>query len=114
MPSDAPLILLKDSVAGESGAPAVVLLHGFLGTRKDWRPVVDELTPDYRCISVDLPGHGGSFVKDPARGFTFEAFCDVLNERLDLLKADRIALVGYSMGGRMALYYALRHPGRVR
>jgi 2-succinyl-6-hydroxy-2,4-cyclohexadiene-1-carboxylate synthase len=114
MPARQPLILLKETVAGGMDAPALVLLHGFLGTRKDWRPIVEELVPEYRCISVDLPGHGGSFVKDPARGFTFDAFCDVLNARLDELKVDQMALLGYSMGGRMALYYALRHPDRIR
>lgn len=77
-----------------SGTP-IVFLHGFLGTAVDWEPVCSFL-PACPCIGFDLPGHGNSpFVED----FT--------------IAVPLFHLVGYSLGGRLALAYAAKHPEQI-
>jgi len=89
--------LFQNEITQGSG-PTVVFLHGFLGTNADWEPVCSNLT-DLHCIAVDLPGHG----KSP-----FE-------EKMDLdIEAERFVLVGYSLGGRLAMRYAAEHPERIK
>jgi 2-succinyl-6-hydroxy-2,4-cyclohexadiene-1-carboxylate synthase len=94
-----------------AGVP-VVLLHGFTGTGEFWRPVAG-LLPSRRCIFPDLPGHGGSGPPVPSDAWRLDRAADALAELLAEIGADRFALAGYSMGGRLALALALRHPARV-
>ena len=102
---------LGPSLAGERVRPAVVLLHGFMGRGTDWQDVTRKLDDRYLCVAPDLPGHGASL------GLTDEAYgiggaAKTVLEVLDGLETPRATLVGYSMGGRLALYLALRHPER--
>jgi 2-succinyl-6-hydroxy-2,4-cyclohexadiene-1-carboxylate synthase len=90
-------------------AESVVLLHGFSGTHRTWDRVVALLDPQrYRPLALDLPGHGAA--ADGARPITF-ASCVA-----DVLEAapTRFALVGYSLGGRVAIHVALAAPERVQ
>ncbi len=83
-------------------APTVVLLHGFTHTGASWDPVVSALGERYRAIAPDLPGHG--------RGSA------ATSDSLDGLTTDfppGTTLVGYSMGGRIALHLALAAPERL-
>ncbi len=73
--------------------------------------MTDSLKTEFRCIALDLPGHGTS-IGLPQETYTFEgAACSII-QLLDELQIDQAALVGYSMGGRLALYLALNHPER--
>ena len=90
----------------------LVLLHGFTGTGEFWLPVVNRL-PRRRCIFPDLPGHGGTDAPGPAAGWRLDRAADEVVQLLDRLGVERCALAGYSMGGRLALSLALRHPDRV-
>lgn len=65
----------------------------------------------FYCIAPDLPGHGSS-TGLPSGGYTMEGAALLIIGVLDALDIKRAALVGYSMGGRLALYLALRHPER--
>lgn len=87
-----------------------VLLHGFTGSAATWGPVVDGLAgAGHVPVAVDLPGHGRhAGENDPSR-FTLDATLDRIEEA-GRWPAD---LVGYSMGGRLALHFALGRPGRV-
>jgi len=87
-------------------APTLVLLHGFTHTGRSWDAVVAALGERYRPLTPDLRGHGSASDATPA---TLTA---VLSD-LDALAEGRFALVGYSMGGRLALHYALARPERV-
>src|SRR5262245_5710163 len=80
--------------------PPLVLLHGFTQTRQSWRRTARALAGRYRAIVPDLPGHGQSLYRTPS----FDA-CAAYVRAL----APRV-LVGYSMGGRIALYAALSVP----
>jgi 2-succinyl-6-hydroxy-2,4-cyclohexadiene-1-carboxylate synthase len=94
-----------------AGTP-LVLLHGFTGTGESWVPVANAL-PGRRCILPDLPGHGGTDAPLPPEDWRLDRAADALASLLDRLAVGRIALAGYSMGGRLALAFALRHPARV-
>jgi 2-succinyl-6-hydroxy-2,4-cyclohexadiene-1-carboxylate synthase len=96
-------------------APAVVFLHGFAGSARDWErcgAAVDRL--GLRAVAIDLPGHGDTEApEDPARFTVGETALD-LNALLDLNGIAHAHWVGYSMGGRVALHVAASTPSRVR
>ena len=96
---------------GERTLPRILFLHGFLGSGGDWLPVARELCNDFCCVMVDLPGHGKAGFREapPSDGF-FEQTVDALAELLRLSASSPSYLVGYSMGGRLALALLLRHP----
>lgn len=97
-------------VAGPAGAPPIVFVHGAMMGRSVWRPQIDALADRYRCISVDLPGHGTQ--RD--RSFTLdEAVAGVLRA-IDEEADGRAVLVGLSLGGYTAMTVAGQHPERVR
>jgi 2-succinyl-6-hydroxy-2,4-cyclohexadiene-1-carboxylate synthase len=83
-----------------------------MGHGADWQPVADALASTYRCLSPDLPGHGGSkHLDDDA--YTMEGAAAAVLGVLDDAGVAAATLVGYSMGGRLALHLALNHPERV-
>jgi 2-succinyl-6-hydroxy-2,4-cyclohexadiene-1-carboxylate synthase len=81
-------------------APDLVLLHGFTQTGRSWQPVGHALGARYRALAPDLPGHGAFAHRRPATFAACDAYLRVLAER-------PLTLVGYSMGGRVALHAAL-------
>lgn len=87
----------------------MLLLHGFMGRGADWQAVRLELPPAWVVVAPDLPGHGQS-VDLAADAYTMDAAADRLADALDA----PVDMVGYSMGGRLALHLALRHPSVVR
>lgn len=95
--------LLAYHVTGHG--PTVVFLHGFTQTATSWRPITEQLSTDFRCVTVDLPGHGGS---PNGRRSLVETADDVA--RLIGALGEPAIVVGYSMGARVALHVALSHP----
>ncbi len=94
-----------------SGAP-VIFLHGFMGCGEEWNEIVEQLT-GYFCVMPDLPGHGGSMGDlITADDYSFESVARLLIELMDDLGLKTACLVGYSMGGRIALYTAIEHQHR--
>ena len=89
---------MKVVSTGPASAPRVVCLHGFLGDGEDWRPLVEYCGGRYRFDLVDLPGHGSS-----TGPYDFTACV----AELIRLAQGASALVGYSMGGRLALATAV-------
>ncbi|KAK6931406.1 Thiamine pyrophosphate enzyme, C-terminal TPP-binding [Dillenia turbinata] len=98
----------------------VLFLHGFLGTGRDWIPIMKAISGAARCIAVDLPGHGESKVQvnhtvegeqDPR--LSLHVIADALCELIKLTTHGKVALVGYSMGARIALYMSLRLSNKI-
>ena len=90
-------------VAGNG--PAVVLVHSAIADSSLWDAQVEALAPHFRILRYDVAGHGGSCL--PSGSFSHLADLHALVEALGI---GRASLVGNSMGGRIALEYALEHP----
>ncbi|GAB4072749.1 2-succinyl-6-hydroxy-2,4-cyclohexadiene-1-carboxy late synthase [Barrientosiimonas marina] len=88
----------------------IVLLHGFTGSADTWDNLVHDLQNLYQLITLDLPGH--RYMKQGSVK-TIEAFCHDLTGLLDQLGLSQVHLIGYSMGGRTALSFAILYPDRV-
>ena len=97
----------------DAQGPPVLLLHGFTGSTRTWAPVAGVLSFEHTTIAVDLPGHGESDAPDDVARYALDRFADDLAQVLTELGIDRVAVLGYSLGGRAALRLALRHPLRV-
>lgn len=102
---------LSYTVRGNQDRPAILFLHGFMGSAGDWEPAIAVLEERFYCVAVDLPGHGDS-LDLPSEGYTMEGTTGLLVALLDELDVGLAVVVGYSMGGRLALYFALRLPER--
>ncbi len=100
--------------AGSPGRPALLFLHGFMGSGKDWEAVAGRFVGNYFCVMPDLPGHGETPVSAGAENCSMEGAARAVLHLLDSLKIEACHLIGYSMGGRLALYLAVHFPARFR
>ena len=98
---------------GPRDAPAIVLLHGSNADLHTWEPWAEDLRRDFRVVRFDQIGHG---LTGPAHsgGYRLADFVADIDELADLLELDRFVLAGNSMGGNIAVAYALARPERVR
>lgn len=95
-----------------TGPRPLVLVHGFTGSRDDWREHLAPLARLGRTLAVDQRGHGGSSNPGDPAGYTLDQLCADLDAVLQQLDAFPCDLLGHSMGGMVALRYALAHPER--
>ncbi len=100
----------EDAGAGER---AFVLVHGFTGSRDDFREHVPELARLGRTIALDQRGHGGSSNSGRDEDYTLDGLVADLAAAFDALGLERADLLGHSLGGMVALRFALAHPARV-
>ncbi|GAA5117876.1 alpha/beta fold hydrolase [Alloalcanivorax gelatiniphagus] len=91
---------------GESG-PRVVLCHGLFGQGKNWTRIAKALSAEHRVLLLDMPNHGRS---PWTERFDYLELADLVAAELG---DEPVALVGHSMGGKIAMCLALRHPGLV-
>ncbi|WP_066310850.1 2-succinyl-6-hydroxy-2,4-cyclohexadiene-1-carboxylate synthase [Bacillus sp. FJAT-29814] len=96
-----------------SGFP-LLLLHGFTGDSSTWSPFCDSWGSHSQLIIPDIIGHGESDSPEDVNLYTMEAAARAIAGILDHLAISQIDLLGYSMGGRLALTFALAYPERVR
>ena len=95
-----------------TGQP-LLLLHGFTGSAAAWGELAEQLSSYRRVLAVDLIGHGRSSAPaDPGR-YTMERCVADLVALLDRLEIESADVLGYSMGGRVALQLAAAAPARV-
>jgi pimeloyl-ACP methyl ester carboxylesterase len=93
------------------GVP-LVLLHGLGNEAHLWDDFVPAVAPHYRVLALDQRGHGDSDW-DPEARYDAESMTDDLEAVLDAFEIDRFVLLGFSMGGRVAMTFAGRHPERL-
>jgi len=95
-----------------SGEP-VVLLHGaFMAISGDWNDWINELAKTRKVIAVEMQGHGRTV--DIKRDITYENLADDVAGLLGFLKIERADVMGYSLGGGVAIECAIRHSEKVR
>jgi pimeloyl-ACP methyl ester carboxylesterase len=97
------------SVDGPTDAPPIVFLHGAI-VGNIWGPQVRALRDRFRCITVDLPGHG----RLASTPFSFDAAVAAVTGVIDACVQDRAIVVGLSLGGYVGMATAAAAPDRVR
>lgn len=95
-----------------TGGVPLVLLHGLGNEAHLWDDFIPCVAPHYRVLALDQRGHGDSDW-DPEVRYDAESMADDLEAVLDATNIDRLVLVGFSMGGRVAMTFAGRHPERL-
>jgi len=104
-------VRLNYFVTGE-GAP-VTLLHGFTQSGRSWREVIATMPAGYQWVAPDLRGHGQTRIRAGAP-CSMDACLSDLEMLWDHLGVERTHLIGYSMGGRLAVHVAVHRPERLR
>lgn len=100
---------------GSASRGAVLFLHGFAGGADDWTGILEALRAGgYASVAVDLPGHGSTGAPPDSGRYSPGCVARDLAEALDALGVPSVHAVGYSMGARVALRFALDAPARVR
>jgi 2-succinyl-6-hydroxy-2,4-cyclohexadiene-1-carboxylate synthase len=98
-----------DAGHGES----VVLLHGFTGSAEAWNPLSRVLAQRFRVITIDLPGHGLTSSPAARERYLIDRVAGELAQMVERLGSSPAGWLGYSMGGRIALYLAVCYPQSV-
>lgn len=88
--------------------PAIVLLHGFLGSAEIWKSFSRRLSEWFSVITVDLPGHGLSSHTD--RSCSMDEMADAVRQVLKAAGINSCLMVGHSMGGYVTLAFAEKYP----
>jgi 2-succinyl-6-hydroxy-2,4-cyclohexadiene-1-carboxylate synthase len=102
---------LRYFVHDEGTGPPLILLHGFTGSSAGWAPVMESLSGHHRVLAIDLPGHGRTDAPYESERYQMGNVAADIEKLLSTLCIGRAHLLGYSMGGRLALFLALRYPG---
>lgn len=118
MIKDATVSIGDDEIAfsdTEGDGPPVLLIHGNSACKEAWRRQYEsDLGARYRMIAFDLPGHGGSKdAVDPEGTYNMPGYAEVATQLLSRLGVERAAVVGWSLGGHIAIEMISRFPGVV-
>jgi len=95
---------------GGAGLPPLVILHGFLGSSRNWQTAGRDLAAHFHVFALDLRNHGSS--PHASTQAYDEMVADVL-AWLDAHQLTKVTLMGHSMGGKVAMLIACRYPERV-
>lgn len=95
---------------GGAGLPPLVILHGMLGSSRNWQSAGRDLAAGFHVFALDLRNHGDSF---HAREMNHAALAGDVIAWMDAQDLERVHLLGHSMGGKAAMRLAVDHPRRV-
>ena len=95
---------------GGAGNPPLVILHGLLGSSRNWQTAGADLAQKFHVCALDLRNHGRSPQVDE---MTYGAMMDDVIAWLDARAIAKVTLLGHSLGGKVAMLLACRHPERV-
>ena len=109
--------LVSYSLVGDPNYPTILFLHGFMGDRYEFKQAIAALSKHFYCVAIDLPAHGQTVVIDQVADhhqitnqdyyYTIQPIANFIVKLLGFLYINQCFLVGYSMGGRLALYLAI-------
>ena len=91
--------------------PTVALIHGLLGSHRNWDHLVDALAAEHRVVAPDLLGHGAS--AKPMGDYSLSSHAAMLRDLFDHLGIASATIVGHSLGGGIALQFAYLFPERI-
>ena len=98
---------------GQSDGPTILFIHGFMGSSRDWGKVIEKLdNKGFNILTIDLPGHGRTRLETDEKFYTIPETANQIIRVLDHLDIQKCSVVGYSMGGRLALHLALNFSER--
>ncbi len=97
----------------EGHGDPLLLLHGFTGSKLDFHDQLPWFTERYRVLAPDQRGHGESSNLGRADAYSFDMLVEDLAGYLDAIDIQRCHLLGHSMGGMVAMRFALRYPERL-
>jgi 2-succinyl-6-hydroxy-2,4-cyclohexadiene-1-carboxylate synthase len=92
----------------------LLFLHGFTGCAEDWIPTIEQLPAKYNLFSMDIIGHGKSDSPLNVSFYTSDSITNQIKFVKDHLTTKKIFVIGYSMGGRAALSFAVTYPDEIR
>jgi pimeloyl-ACP methyl ester carboxylesterase len=105
------MTMAVELAAAEYGAgPPLAILHGLFGSGRNWRSVAQHLAAHHRVLTFDLRNHGASPWAD---GMSYGEMVEDLRATLRARGIESAAVLGHSMGGKIAMLMALLHPGEV-
>lgn len=102
----------KSVLSGQS--EFIFFIHGFTGSSDDWNQIIPGIDSRFTCIALDLIGHGKSDSPEEFPYYISDSISDQVLVSIDAFTKGKIILAGYSMGGRAALNFSLKYPGRVK
>lgn len=122
---EAPLGVIRDVTArgvrtrvieaGPESAPALVLIHGFLTSRRAFDEILGDLSRRFHVIAPDLPGFGESEKPSPARySYGIEAYAEAIVDLIAAFGVGRASVLGHAMGAAIGLTLAAEHPELVQ
>ncbi|WP_116790614.1 alpha/beta fold hydrolase [Flavobacterium psychrotrophum] len=99
--------MLHSRVEGESGKP-LLIIHGFMGMGDNWKSLgLHYVAKGFQVHAVDMRNHGKSFHSDV---FTYDAMVQDLVDYIDENNLGVVDIIGHSMGGKAAMFFAMQHP----
>ncbi len=105
--------ILLDEFDLNENKTAVIFLHGFTGCADDWQFIFKKLPQKYFAVAIDLIGHGETDSPEDQNHYSCNAIVHHIDSITEQLGIKNFVLVGYSMGGRAALSYALKHSTKL-
>lgn len=109
-------IIINDvnyNVSVTGNGPPIILLHGFTGDSTTWNPLISYLNGSYKVISVDIIGHGQTDSPSDMSRYKMEHVSYDLMLLMEKMSINKAHILGYSMGGRLALSFAMFYPEKV-
>ena len=88
---------------GDSANPAIVFIHGLLGSSRNWRSVCKDLENDFHTIAFDLPNHGKSFHQTES---SVASMSESVIKKIGQIGLDNFFVCGHSLGGKVAMKMA--------
>jgi 2-succinyl-6-hydroxy-2,4-cyclohexadiene-1-carboxylate synthase len=98
----------------DSQKDTVFLLHGFTGSLEDWHEIYPNLDERFNYVGIDLIGHGKSDSPIDINKYEADSLVCQMQDILNHLSINKVILLGYSMGGRVALNFAISHPQKTK
>lgn len=92
----------------------LLFLHGFTGDHTTWDEIVSKLQNEYQCIAIDILGHGKSAHPANSEEYRIETIAADVIDLLNKLNIGKVNVIGYSMGGRLAMTMAVLYPKRIK